>query len=225
VRQSEILEAIRNGQAEIRWVALAEGLEVMARPARVGDLLVGVSARTAQQCAEALSTPEWVVSLTTPKVEDLLYEHAALRPEPCLLSPKSLNIASDAAVARHSEVMLERMKGVSEGALVACGKSWVLSNGLLAHPGRAANYGMYSTQAPYRSATGAYRLWQPLGFAHNWDHWDYSQVLRLVRRRPGVSLPSYDSPLSVFGLWGAPGGEVGTHTEPPEPVVSGGPHW
>jgi hypothetical protein len=45
VRQSKVLEAIRNGEAEIRWVALAEGLEVMARPARVGDLLVGVSAR------------------------------------------------------------------------------------------------------------------------------------------------------------------------------------
>jgi hypothetical protein len=147
MKQREVLEAIRDGHGEFRWVGLAEGLEVMARPARVGDRLVAVSARTAQQCAEALSTPEWVVSLTTPKVEDMIYEHAALRPEPCLLSPKSINIASEAAVARHSEVMLARMKGVSEGALVACGKSWVLSNGLLAHPGRAANYGMCSAAA------------------------------------------------------------------------------
>jgi hypothetical protein len=43
--------------------------------------------QTAQQRAEALSTPEWVVSLTTSKVEGLICECAELRPEPCLLSP------------------------------------------------------------------------------------------------------------------------------------------
>jgi hypothetical protein len=51
---------------------------------------VALSARTAQQCAEALSTPEWVVSLTTPKFEDLIYEHAALRPEPCRVDVDAL---------------------------------------------------------------------------------------------------------------------------------------
>jgi hypothetical protein len=137
MKQSEVLEAIRHGRAEMGWVALGEGLEVMARPARVGDLLVAVSARTAQQCAEALSTAEWVVSLTTPKVEDMIYEHAAFRPAPYLLNPNALNIASDTAVSRHSRVMLERLSGVPDGALVACGKSWVLSNGLLTHKGRA----------------------------------------------------------------------------------------
>ncbi|MBN1608033.1 MAG: hypothetical protein JW940_15470 [Polyangiaceae bacterium] len=92
MKQSEVLEAIRHGRAAMGWVALGEGLEVMARPARVGDLLVAVSARTAQQCAEALSTAEWVVSLTTPKVEDLgtgsLRRHAG-RALPGLVSARS----------------------------------------------------------------------------------------------------------------------------------------
>jgi hypothetical protein len=67
MKPSEVLEAIRMGRAEMSWVALAEGLEVMARAAKVGNLLVAVSARAAQQCAEALSSPRWVVSLTPPE--------------------------------------------------------------------------------------------------------------------------------------------------------------
>jgi len=96
--------------------------------------------------------------------------------------------------------LLPRLAGAPRDALVACGKSWVLSNGLLGRPGFAANYGLFSATAPYRSATGAHRLWQPLSFAHDLDHWDYSQLLRLVRRRPGTPLPSYDEPLRVFEL-------------------------
>jgi hypothetical protein len=95
MKQSEVVEAIRQGRAEFHWVALAEGVEVMARPAQVGELL-------------------------------------------------------------------------------------------------------------------------------NLDHWDYSQVLRLVRRRPGVSLPSYESPLSVLGLWETADNAHGTVPAAPEPTASSG---
>ena len=195
MKQLEVVELVASGRAEWSWVPLVPGLEVMAWPVRVAGTFIAVSARTASACAAALTRDGWITSLTTPKVEDLIYEHAALRPEPVLLNPQRLNIASSAAVQEHSTKLFARFAAAPTDALVACGKSWVLSNGLLARPGRAANYGMYSATAPYRSATGQYRLWQPLSFAHNLDHWDYSQLLRLVRRRPGTPLPSYDEPL------------------------------
>lgn len=213
MKQSEIIAAVTTGQASFKWVPLGPDLEVMAWPARVQGLFVGVSARTANACAAALSRDGWVVSLTTPKVEDMIFESAALRPEPVLISPIKVNIASDRAVEEHSRQFLARLGGVAEDALIVAGKSWVLTNALLSKPGRAANYGFFSASAPYRSATGAFRLWQPLSFAHNLDHSDYSQLLRLVRRRPGTQLPSYDQPLRVFDL-GAPPPSAATAAAP-----------
>jgi hypothetical protein len=204
MKQSEIVAAVVGGQASINWVPLGPNLEVMAWPVRIAGEFVAVSARTANACAIALSRDGWLVSLTTPKVEDLIFESAALRPEPVLFNPQKVNIASEAVVQQHSAKLLAKLAAVSEDALVVAGKSWVLTNQLLKKPGRAANYGLYSASAPHRSATGSFRLWQPLSFAHDLDHWDYSQLLRLVRRRPGVALPSYDEPLRVFDLGGAP---------------------
>lgn len=204
MKQSEVVAAVVGSEASIKWVPLGPNLEVMAWPVRIAGQFIAVSARTANACAVALSRDGWIVSLTTPKVEDMVFESAALRPEPVLLSPKKVNIASESAIQQHSQQLLAKLGAASEDALVVAGKSWVLTNQLLGKPGRAANYGFYSANAPHRSATGVYRMWQPLSFAHDLNHWDYSQMLRLVRRRPGVALPSYDEPLRVFDLGGAP---------------------
>jgi hypothetical protein len=198
MKQSDIVEAVVSGRARIAWVPLGPELEVMAWPARVEGAFVAVSARTAQACAAALNGEGWLVTLTTPKVEDMIYEAAALRPEPVLLNPQRLNIASEPAIREHSEKLLKRLGAASESALIVAGKSWVLSNGLSSRPGRAANYGLFSASAPYKSENGACKLWQPLSFVHNLDHFDYSQMLRLVRRRPGAQLPAYDAPLRVL---------------------------
>lgn len=216
MNQPDIVSAVVGAQANFKWVPLGQDLEVMAWPARIGGVFPGVSARTANACAIGLSGDGWIVSLTTPKIEDMIFEGATLRPEPVLISPQKVNIAFELAVKQHSEKLLARFGAVSESALVVAGKSWVLSNGLLSRPRRAANYGLFSSSAPHRSATGALRLWQPLAFAHNLDHWDYSQLLRLVRRRPGVPLPSYDQPLSVFDMGGAAPSPV--PSPPPAPT-------
>lgn len=200
MKQHDIVSMVTRGPAQWLWRELEPGLEVMAWPAMVDGQFLAVSARTASACAAALSRPDWLVSLTTPTIEDMIYERATWRPEPVLLNPARMNIASGAAVAEHSRRLLDRLSTAAGDALVACGKSWVLVNGLLDRPGRAANYGMFSSLAPYRSATGQHRVWQPLSMAHNLDHWDYSQLLRLVRHRPDVALPSYDKPLRVFEL-------------------------
>lgn len=195
MKQSEIVAAI--AQAPLSWVEIATGVEVMALPFQVGGAFVAVSAKTSQACAEARTRDGWLCTLTTPKVEDMIYAQAALKPEPVLLNPSKVNIASDAAIAEHSQKLLARIGQQPTDKLIACGKSWVLSNGLLTHPGKAANYGFFSTAGAYKSANGAFRLWQPLSFVHNAEHYDYSQMLRLVRRREGVELPSYDHPLRV----------------------------
>jgi hypothetical protein len=195
MKQSEIVGAFAG--ADLSWVEIAPNVEVMASPFRVGDELVAVSAKTARACAAALTRDGWSCTLTTPKVEDMIYAQAALTPEPVLLNPSKIDIASGQAIVEHSRRLLERIGRQPASTLIACGKSWVLSNGLLNHPSRAANYGLFSTSAPYKSANGAFRLWQPLSFAHNSEHYDYSQLLRLVRRRAGAELPSYDQPLRV----------------------------
>jgi hypothetical protein len=90
MNQLDIVSLVANRVAEWTWVPLAPGLEVMAWPVMVGDLFVGVSARTASACAVVLSRNGWLCSLTTPQVEDWIYERAAL----CLLRSCSTRSAS-----------------------------------------------------------------------------------------------------------------------------------
>jgi hypothetical protein len=224
MNQRQIPGRIFEIRDSFRWVPIADGVEVMAWPARIDGVFVAVSARTVARCAELMSGGDWVVSASTPKIEDFVFEFAAARPEPVLLNPSKLNIASEAAVKEHSRLLSARLGTAREDALLSCGKNWVLSNGLLQRSGRAANYGMFSIHAPHRSVTGRFRLWQPLGFAHNFDHHDYSQLLRLVRRKPGVSLPSYEDPLGVleFGIGGSTAGSTTGGAQPGagEPIAA-----
>jgi hypothetical protein len=213
VNQLELISLVLNGAAQWTWVPLARDLEVMAWPARVGDVFVAVSARTASACAAALSHNGWITSLSTARLEDEIYERAVLCPAPILLDLRQHGPTSPEAVIRHSRQLLGRVSLAPRSALVACGKSWVLDNALLDHPGQAAMYGLFAPSAPFRSVTGAHPLWQPLSFERDLDYWDYSQLLRLVRRRPGVPLPSYDAPLRVVEL-------VRTLTPSPPPPVA-----
>ena len=74
MRQSEIIDSIKTTRTVYHWVPLLDGIEVMAWPVRIDGHFVGVSARTADACASRLSSDGWVVSLTTPKIEDLIWE-------------------------------------------------------------------------------------------------------------------------------------------------------
>ncbi len=71
---------------------------------------------------------------------------------------------------RHNDAIDER--GLDPALLVAdVGKDWILDNGI-AQRG-AVNYGWRVDKT---------HLLQPLGHAHDAAHWDYSQVLRAVKR-------------------------------------------
>lgn len=181
--QEQVVQAIRAGLGRYCWVPVdgRHGVEVMARPLSVQGHYVAVSARTAQRCADLLSDADWQVQLSTVEVEDWVWSHAAKRPEPCLISPDKMNISCPAAIDLASEYLAKSLDGDSPQTLVAYGKNWVNDEALASHPGRAANYGMPSLSGRYPSQDGKYSLWQPLGFAHDLDHFDYSQLLRLLR--------------------------------------------
>ena len=118
---------------------------------------------------------------------------------------------------------LETIADGSVGIVADVGKDWVLSNKLAGNQSLAANYGWHTKQAPnpsapqngpYKCSAGGY-MWQTLGTAHNTQHVDYSQVVRLmdphmvvdgqamtfqeVASNPELcGLVSYEGPLTVF---------------------------
>lgn len=149
-----------------------------------GDIVrANVTAATAQTIADMC---DWV--LPTTKICDLIWQSADVKIQPCLqpADPKdrakegfSPSMMDTAAMGRHS-ADIDRLVAQRLGLVENAGKQWVLSNHLLNHPKMAANYGFYDSGAPYRSVSGL-KMWQTLGFGHNYAHCDYSQTLRPVK--------------------------------------------
>lgn len=154
------------------WVPIFAGpikIWVLEDALRVNGVRVAVSAREAQEVADVLDA-----LLTTPKVEDLIWMRAEVR-----LEPHPGDVVKKKPIDHSREI--DRDLGDRVGLVATVGKSWVLSNRL--KDGTAANYGWHGTGAKYPSQTiPGIKVWQPLGFAHNPEHRDYSQTLRLMRR-------------------------------------------
>lgn len=188
--QQEILRAIRDGVPLPPSVEVLDGVWVWADALRIDGVRVAVSARTAQLVADALG-----MSLATAALEDEIWRVAEIRLEPATFSPARFRIDAWETVERHSAAVDARLQGTPAmpGDLVAgVGKAWVLDDRAIDRPGRAANYGWHSAGAPYRPVTaGVPKVWQPLAFAHNLDHFDYSQTLRLVTLEQGAELPTH----------------------------------
>ena len=186
-REAKILEAVRAGHfAPIQWAALTNTagknrirFHVSADALKLGNetdaVRVSTTHATAQRIADLLGT-----TLPTSLIVDLIHQQAAVKVSPCLRSVTSRTAAmleQDECISRRLREAAPAWTG-AEGAASTLGKDWVLTNRLLEQPGKrkAANYGWFDTQAP----NGV--LWQPVGLAHNDEHVDYSQLLRLVRR-------------------------------------------
>jgi len=166
---------------------------------------VNVTAQSAQRIADRLGT-----ILPTARICDLVWQQAQVRISPCLQTPDAHMSDTDRMV-RHSREVDEKVSGRS-GLIENVGKHWVLANGLITVPSRAANYGWFLPNG---------RPIQPLAYAHNLEHVDYSQVARLVRRDVIVDgavmdigqvgtdpelagLVNGDGPLHVWRLPGVP---------------------
>lgn len=231
-REEAILRAFRDGHhLPLVWAELTAGrgsdtvsFFVTADALEVGDasnsLRVTTTARTAQRIADLFGCV-----LQTPSLCDLVWEQASVRLTPSFQTPDAHMSDTSRMVAHHAAVE-EKRRGRT-GLVENVGKHWVLVNSLFARPGRAANYGWFDPRAPNR------RLWQSVGTAHNLDHVDYSQVVRLVQRSArlngavvDISDPriawavSGEGPLLAWRLPGVgeearlPGMQTGTDTQP-----------
>lgn len=195
--QDEVLRAVADGNYELKWTELPgyPGVEVSEDALKIDGTRVPVSARTLDQICVLLKC-----SPTTPLIDDIIYENATWR-----IAPRTFDTADPEAVWRFNTAIDEQLKTQALdrpawGLIASVGKSWVISNLALEHRGKSINYGLHSPSAPYKSVDGKVKVWQQPSWAHNPDHWDYSQVARLCRLADGVSLPSHET-LHNDRLW------------------------
>lgn len=188
-REAFILDAVAAGKhLPLDWVPLTvqhsgHSMEVlvMGDALRLGDdarfLRVTVTHRTAQQVADLLDG-----ALPTTRISDYTHVAAGAKLRACLQKPDA-GMASTQRMWTHSDAVTEARQAYGKPSLASTvGKDWVLTNSLVGRPDRAANYGWHDTGAAYESP-GGLAVWQPLGLAHDLDHVDYSQVVRLVSRK------------------------------------------
>jgi hypothetical protein len=223
-RESALFEAVMAGRAApITWVALRSEHEDRAATIYVaadalklidGDesVRINVTPTTAQRIADALEAV-----LPTPKICDLVWDHADVCIPPSF-QPPGATMAFTSRMLQHHRAVEAKVAGRA-GLIENVGKHWVITERLTDDKDHAANYGWYDPHAP--NLRGVYRVWQNVGLAHNLEHVDYSQVLRLVRRTcevdgeemdiadvladPGLAgLVSDEGPLAFFRIPGVP---------------------
>jgi peptidoglycan hydrolase-like protein with peptidoglycan-binding domain len=168
-----VIEATRQGRLVYDWVPIDVGsirIWVMADAAQVDGVRVTVTATEAQQVADLIGA-----ILPTPKIEDIIWQRSPVR------IPPFPGEVTRRTAAQHSADIDRAIAGRTGMLVATVGKSWCLSNRLL--PDRAMNYGWHGgSTGPSVSLPGV-KVWQTPGLRHNPHHVDYSQTLRLVRRR------------------------------------------
>lgn len=184
-REAALLQRVMGGEiAPIEWMAVTSQhgghtatVWVSRDALRVNDgdesIRINVTARTAQRIADVLGA-----LLPTPRICDLVWEQAEVRIAPSFQVPGP-EMAGTSRMLKHHQAVEEKVDGRA-GLIENVGKHWVITRRLEEVAEHAANYGWYDLAAP--STRGAHRMWQPVGMAHNLEHVDYSQVLRLVCR-------------------------------------------
>lgn len=221
VTQADVLSAARAGRLVYTWVDLpgVPGVQVFEDAAKLDGVRVPVSAETTAAIVELLNTEAgWTVSPTTPLVEDLIYNAADVRVRPVAQAVADGSFAVPAFNQSIDKQIAAQAAGPRARQIVSCvGKSWVLANMAVDHPGHPVNYGFhwplstamsYSTNAagdrveagPWPSVDGKSKVFQQPGTRHNAQHWDYSQTLRLCRLAAGVRIPSHEQ-LRADRLW------------------------
>lgn len=195
-REQAILNHVAQGNCSFTLATItseANGMhaefQVFADALMIEGVRVNVCAETEQILADMLNC-----MMLTPRLADLIWLQAD-----CRLSPfprgNIVRMGSTEAMVTHSakiDTALSKMT-VQPTLISTVGKHWTVSNGLLAHPQRAENYGWHSAQPmagiPMENAvtidpyTGhPLPLIQGRGWAHDMHHADYSQTCVLVAR-------------------------------------------
>jgi hypothetical protein len=185
-----VLDAVRSHEHDLTWTNVQAGrvgFFINARPLRIGGVFVNVSATLQQELADLLGA-----MLPTPKMMD-----AAWLMRAATIDVVTLPIAStSAAMLRASQKLDAEILAAGDPAgCMLCQKTWALGNSLLAHRGRAMNYGDFVIPTSGTSWRGIAteacvsirdpaqgRVIQGQGWAHDPSHLDYSQVGWFVLR-------------------------------------------
>lgn len=185
---SDLISAVKAGNYEpLSWKRVRMGrveLAVATDALKVHGIRYGVSARAAQQIADLLGC-------VTPTA---MMAHAIYNQADVHLQPHPQNVTSPDAEHLHNAAIDRELAGRT-GLVADVGKYWVLAKSVFTARPMAANYGWHYpvqypglTPAPGNGKTAFQPAWviQPnpingSSMAHNMEHWDYSQTLRLVQ--------------------------------------------
>ncbi len=187
-REEAILDCMRQGKFLVTYQTITSDVNghhgeflVFSDALKIDGVRVNVCAQTEQAIADILGC-----MLLTPKLADLIWlqKDATIKPFPRPIT------SSTQAMIDHSADIDKAIASLSAAPNLPCtvGKHWTVSNGLLAHPGRAENYGWHFDGAlpgiPAEAAvTPGLKLIQGRGWAHDMHHVDYSQTCVLVSRQ------------------------------------------
>lgn len=178
MNQAEVIAAVRAGKAEYALAPIHVGpltIRVFADAMKIDGVRVAVSDDTAREVARLLG-----FHLTTPKIEDLIFQSAKHRAIPVAFSEKRSSWETIKAHCHAVEVQLPNDRDPAD-IVATVGKSWVD----LAKPtgAKAVNYGWHGgPMARSNAVTPGLKVIQPVSTFHNRQHADYSQTLRLVDR-------------------------------------------
>jgi hypothetical protein len=247
-----ILAAVVAGDALVTWGTITSSIpghtatfRVFSDALRVNGVRCGVSAFLAQQIADVLDC-----RLLTPKLADLTWQQrgVSLVPYPIVFTKADiLKMATWAYMQKESALIDAAIAKVEapSGIVSTVGKHWTLDNDLLAHPGKAQNYGWHFAGATFDGSafepavTLPLRVIQGRGWAHPPTHVDASQTCVLVWRQcvvdgqaanldevlqsPTLSaLVSHQGPLKLLRQPGTPAPALPPTPTPGIPLASSG---
>lgn len=147
---------------------------------KISGIRINVSAWCQNQIANKLKSHGQSFLLPTTKIYDKMWETGNQIP------PFTRQISSSTdSMIWHSKSITNYSNVNKLYGHICTGKTWILDNDLLKHPGRACNYGWHIQGKEYKGIKGhknecGQYVIQPKSFVHNKYHVDYSQFCTLV---------------------------------------------
>lgn len=184
-----VLNAIVEGRFEHVFVPLTitvgnhTGVFNVSQDAlKIEGVRINASAILQQHIADMLGA-----YLLTPKLLDQMWAQRGVTVLPCT----QVFSASSATMIAHSACVDKQLAALTvppAGIIQTVGKTWVITNGLLTHPGKACNDGWHLEKPqsgvpfdPAPSLPGAHMIQSP-GYHHDARHADYSQICLFIAR-------------------------------------------
>jgi len=195
-RDAFILDAVKQGRAEVRWAFVRSSYQghegefrVFGDALKVDGVRVNLTPGGQQRVADVMGC-----MLLTLKLADLIWaqRQATIPPFPMSQTRHDIEImGSVQRMVEHSrkiDAAIAMLPAAPEGIVSSVGKHWVIDDELLlpSHKGLAENYGWHNPTSGPRCATpaggnGCHVIQDP-GWRHNLGHTDYSQTCVLVSR-------------------------------------------